>query len=692
MDAAQFLKTIEPSWSGEKIAETCLDGQKLIDEAYKAGQLYRVDIPEDDALLDWDKPVSEQSEKVQAIIESLTTPEIARYINELKYLLKHLPGNDGDIPTTGELLYNALSMASGSEKAASLALKEAGIPGHRYLDRLSRENGGGTHNYVIYDGGDMKIRETYYQPAPLEIRNDLSERTMQAISSANTSLNQIPASFKAIDWEPGTTNTDIGGGRFDTGTEYLAGQGVTNLIFDPFNRDEKFNRHVFEELKKGTNTATVSNVLNVIAEPEIRFEVIRQAAKAIKPDGAAYFQIYEGDASGEGRQTSKGWQNNAKTASYMEDVKKYFSGVTRRGNVITAKGPMPGNSPALWMMDSSGESFEYYQRGWKTQFNPGPRGAIDFTDHNAVTITLTLRSNATTTLHEMGHLFRWLLEQQAAAFPDDEQLQADWKAVREFGDHEKFADAAIEYVMTGNAPSPSLRRVFGMFKQCLVRFYEAIHGNTGVKLNDEIRGVFDRILAGNTRNAQKTAEENRAYRPTRTDGILFQNGVPPPGRDRYQLQIQTLNQTRRKKEGDFMTVNLFDEDAIISEKVQKTADVFSAQLAEVTKSPDNWASFLGGAARMYKYSFVDQMLIHAQRPGAVACAGMDLWNERMGRWVKRGSKGIALIDRTNPKRPRLKYVFDIQDTTQSRNSAKAPYIWQMGNEHAPHVRKILAAA
>jgi hypothetical protein len=64
----------------------------------------------------------------------------------------------------------------------------------------------------------------------------------------------------------------------------------------------------------------------------------------------------------------------------------------------------------------------------------------------------------------MGHLFRWLLERQAEMFPDDVQLQADWNAVRDFGDHEKFADAAIEYAMTGNAPSPYLRRAFSMFK------------------------------------------------------------------------------------------------------------------------------------------------------------------------------------------------------------------------------------
>jgi hypothetical protein len=229
-DAAKFLKAIEPSWSEEKIAETCLEGQKLLDEAYKAGQLYRVDIPEDGVLLDWGKPISEQPENVKAIIESLTTPEITRHINELKYLLKHLPGNDGDIPTAGDIFYNALSMASGSEKAASLALKEAGVPGHRYLDQLSRDKGEGTHNYVIYDGGDMKIRETYYQAsAPLEILNDFSERTMQAISSANTSLNQVPASFKSINWEPGSSNADIGGGRFDTGSEYYSSKNISHI-------------------------------------------------------------------------------------------------------------------------------------------------------------------------------------------------------------------------------------------------------------------------------------------------------------------------------------------------------------------------------------------------------------------------------------------------------------------------------
>jgi hypothetical protein len=694
-DVKKILSHFEPSLDEAALDEAVADGRRFLEELRrKHGQLYRLDIPEDDVLLDWDKPLSEQPEHVKAIIESLTTPEMTRYMNELKYELKilRLSGNGAEMPATGEIFYNALSAALGSEQAASLALDGAGIPGHRYLDRLSRDRGEGTHNYVIYDGRNMKVRETYYQTAHSGTLSggDLGERTMQAISSANTSLNQVPASFKAVNWRPGTTNTDIGGGRYDAGTEYLALKGVTNLVFDPFNRDEKFNRKVFGELKKGTDTATVSNVLNVIAEPEIRQEVIRQAAKAIKPDGTEYFQIYEGDGLGNGQQTTKGWQNNARTSSYVADVEKYFSDVTRKGNVITAKSPKPGNTPALWMMDALGKSVEYYQKRRETSTEAQPRGAIDFTDPNGVTITLTPSADATTTIHEMGHLFRWLLERQAAAFPGDKQLQADWNAVRDFGDHEKFADAAIEYAMTGNAPSPSLRSAFDMFRQCLVRFYEAIRGNTGVKLDEEIKGVFDRILKSDAMKAARTITPD-SLAPSEKSAF-FQSGREPPPENDMTHTNQDHKQTKEKGSGFMDFRYLFSEDAVIKPKVRKTAELFASHLGEVTKDAGSWASFLDCASRMYKYSFVDQTLIHAQRPGAVACAAMDLWNERIGRWVKRGSKGIALIDASNPQNPSLKYVFDINDTVQSRSKAEPPYIWRMEREHIPHVRKTLANA
>ena len=128
----------------------------------------------------------------------------------------------------------------------------------------------------------------------------------------------------------------------------------------------------------------------------------------------------------------------------------------------------------------------------------------------------------------------------------------------------------------------------------------------------------------------------------------------------------------------------------VNTRLRRTADLFTEHLVDVTKDSSHWTSFLQCAGRMYKYSFVDQLLIHAQRPDAVACASMEFWNEKMHRWIKRGSKGIALIDRTNPHRPLIKYVFDIGDTHQSRANTPTPYIWKMGEEHIDPVKQMLS--
>ena len=77
----------------------------------------------------------------------------------------------------------------------------------------------------------------------------------------------------------------------------------------------------------------------------------------------------------------------------------------------------------------------------------------------------------------------------------------------------------------------------------------------------------------------------------------------------------------------------------------------------VSNSPQDWMGYLDVAARLYRYSFTDALLIHAQRPDATACAELELWNQKMSRWVNRGAKGIALLDDTGP-RTRLRYVFD----------------------------------
>ncbi len=96
---------------------------------------------------------------------------------------------------------------------------------------------------------------------------------------------------------------------------------------------------------------------------------------------------------------------------------------------------------------------------------------------------------------------------------------------------------------------------------------------------------------------------------------------------------------------------------------------------QVTKSREQWTAFLTTAARLYKYPYPDQLMIFTQRPDAIACAEYDLWNNRMNRYVKRGAKGIALVDNSG-EYPRLRYVFDVSDTGERRNS-RPVNLWTM---------------
>ena len=100
--------------------------------------------------------------------------------------------------------------------------------------------------------------------------------------------------------------------------------------------------------------------------------------------------------------------------------------------------------------------------------------------------------------------------------------------------------------------------------------------------------------------------------------------------------------------------------------------------SSISSSPRDWMNYLDTAARLYRYPFMDQFLIHAQRPQATACASLELWNQKMFRWVNRGAKGIALIDETTQK-TRLRYVFDVQDTHMV-NGGRTPYLWKLQEE------------
>ena len=122
-------------------------------------------------------------------------------------------------------------------------------------------------------------------------------------------------------------------------------------------------------------------------------------------------------------------------------------------------------------------------------------------------------------------------------------------------------------------------------------------------------------------------------------------------------------------------------------KAELYAQMADKVATQLTGSWQEWAEFLTTASRLYKYPFHEQLMIYAQRPDATACAEYDLWNEKMGRYVRRGSKGIALVDDSGD-RPRLRYVFDISDTG-TREHSRTPWLWQLEERHLDSVQAML---
>lgn len=124
---------------------------------------------------------------------------------------------------------------------------------------------------------------------------------------------------------------------------------------------------------------------------------------------------------------------------------------------------------------------------------------------------------------------------------------------------------------------------------------------------------------------------------------------------------------------------------------QQLDELYHQTLAEFAASPEKWTSFLDTAARLYKYDFKSQVLIWSQRPDATACAELPLWNERLHRRVNRGSNGIGIVD-SSSNQPRIKYLFDILDTSPRDQSVAPPYIWQMRNDAYDTVLDGISAA
>jgi hypothetical protein len=160
---------------------------------------------------------------------------------------------------------------------------------------------------------------------------------MQRITSAATSINRskVPVLFKKVVWEPATINLDLGGGKFDTASEYLGKRSVMNVIYDPFNRTVEENALALQYVQeKAYATVTLSNVLNVIQNRAHQVAVLSMALRSLRR-GRVYITVYEGDKSGKGTCTSKGYQHNKPLRSYMKLVRQVFaSAIVEKGMII----------------------------------------------------------------------------------------------------------------------------------------------------------------------------------------------------------------------------------------------------------------------------------------------------------------------------------------------------------------------
>ena len=125
----------------------------------------------------------------------------------------------------------------------------------------------------------------------------------------------------------------------------------------------------------------------------------------------------------------------------------------------------------------------------------------------------------------------------------------------------------------------------------------------------------------------------------------------------------------------------------MANKLRNAVEILQATVSELTVSEANWRSFLSTASMNYKYSFANQVLIYAQRPEATACASIDFWNKRYKRWVKKNSKGIAILDDSGADL-KLRYVFDAADTHCYHDETFK--LWQVREEHQESITESLA--
>jgi hypothetical protein len=254
---------------------------------------------------------------------------------------------------------------------------------NRQLDYFGLPRDGADERYSLSRNGGTDAEGNPYEFTDMPKYQDYT--------SAGTSLpSNAPTVYKAVKlidgWKPGTKNLDIGGGKTEFANQFLGESNVENKILDPYNRKADYNLKAIESLIEDGkyDTVTCANVLNVINSAQSRRNVILEAAKALKPNGKAYFQIYEGVKGQEAGVTKSGYQEARKTATYIDEIKQYFNNVeqwgyqtkkdkttgekipefkpSKSGNIIVASDPKQNLPRAYWEYEE-GKAVKYSVAG-----------------------------------------------------------------------------------------------------------------------------------------------------------------------------------------------------------------------------------------------------------------------------------------------------------------------------------------
>lgn len=449
------------------------------------GQLYEADIPEDNTMLLWDKPLSEQPEAVKKAVGNLLGKVEVKddSVERGKKIILVNGEFQGYAPEgsldamDGSRIYALLGRVLGGTEVASKTLNHEGISGIKYLDGSSRSEGEGSYNYVVFDDNAVKILKTFYQS---EKRSNSQVETPE--------FKQWFKSSRVVD-EDGKPivvqhATDAEFTRFSS--RHL-GENTDGNASDEAYAQTAHIGHWFADRGANNLPGKASMPVYLKIENPIEYGSLAELVDAIKEAGSGVKLRKQLQAKG--YDGIRLLDEEFQTTSYVAfDPRQIKSATGNRGTFN------PSNPDIL------------YQRGGGryATANEIRRGFIQF-GNERIHIGLLEGRNLSTLLHETSHAFLQMLGDVAEMPNASERTKTLWAdTLKELGvesreqigseQHEKFAEWGERYFMEGKSPSESLKPLMVRFQAWMQLVYKTLE-KLGVKINKEVRSVFDRLLA-----------------------------------------------------------------------------------------------------------------------------------------------------------------------------------------------------